>query len=353
MAVAMTAVDYNAVRYDPDKRRDHVESYFIKANDDSGERALWIKATLFARAREPGRCLAEGWAIAFERRAGASRQQAVKHTLSFERAAFGKAGLDVHWSGGLEAGGAEKDAVALCASPGAASGTARGAITTGERQIAWDLRFSGEPRPIVLLPSPKLYETALPSSKLVTPYPDLRFEGEVTAFGERWNVDGWRGMQGHNWGRGHAELYAWCHGNVWNEDPEFVVEGVSARVRMGPLLTPLTTLVCVRHRGVVYDFNRPADVVRARGDVGMRSWSFSAKTRHATIEGVVDAEGDDMVGLYYANPSSPMTHCLNTKLARARIRFEADGRPPLLLTSAAAALEVGTTNADHGVRMHV
>ena len=64
-------------------------------------------------------------------------------------------------------------------------------------------------------------------------------------------------------------------------------------------------------------------------------------------------DADDMVGLYYPNPHGPMTYCLNTKLARARVRFEASGRPPLLLTSRAAALEIGTRDDGHGVRMYV
>jgi hypothetical protein len=66
---------------------------------------------------------------------------------------------------------------------------------------------------------------------------------------------------------------------------------------------------------------------------------------------MVEARTDDMVGLYYANPDGAMTYCLNSKLASARVRFEPKGRAPLTLTSRAAALEVGTRDADHGVRM--
>jgi hypothetical protein len=58
-----------------------------------------------------------------------------------------------------------------------------------------------------------------------------------------------------------------------------------------------------------------------------------------------------MAGLHYANPDGAMTYCLNSKLARARIQFEARGRPPLFLSSRAAALEIGTRDAEHGVRM--
>jgi hypothetical protein len=203
--------------------------------------------------------------------------------------------------------------------------------------------------------SPRMYEGGFPRSKFVTPLPDLTFDGEVVVDGDRWAIDGWRGMQGHNWGKGHAELYAWCQVNAWSEtpDPELVLECVSARVRVGPLLVPLTTLVCVRHRGVSYDFIRPETVLRAHGDVTTRRYGFSARTELARIEGLIEAETEDMVGLYYANPEGPMTYCLNSKLATARVRFEPRGRPPLVLTSRSAALEIGTRDDDHGVTMHV
>jgi hypothetical protein len=332
--------DPNTIRFERGRGRDHVESWFLKANDAAGERALWIKATIFASAREPERPLAEGWAIVLERRGSERRRVALKHTLPFDEAFFGTQGLAIRW-------GAEGATPHMRMEPGRTSG----AIAAHGERIAWDLSFAGEPRPLSLLPAQALYDAPLPKSKLVTPLPDARFDGFVEAFGERWPVEAWRGAEGHNWGTGHAELYAWCHANVFEGGEDFVLEGVSARVRVGPVLTPLTTLVAVRHRGVEYDFDRPIDVARARGDLTLRSWTFSARSRHASIEGSVEADTEDMVGLYYANPQGPMTYCLNSKLARARVRFEADGRPPLVLTSRAAALEIGTRDDAHGVEM--
>jgi hypothetical protein len=219
--------------------------------------------------------------------------------------------------------------------------------------VGWDLRYAGTLAPITPLPLEAMYKPTFPSAKLVTPYPTLVFEGEVTAFGERWSVDGWRGMQGHNWGRRHTDTYAWCHINVWDQEEDFVLEGLSASVKLGPIRTPLLTLVCARHRGVRYDFNQPLDVARARGDVTLRRWAFSASSRYGRIEGEVEAQTEDMVGLYYQNPAGPMTYCLNSKLSRAHVRFEAQGRSPLVLSSRAAALEIGTHDAGHGVTMAV
>src|SRR5689334_7280367 len=104
----MNAVlDPNAVRFDPRSGQDHVESYFLKANEPNGERALWIKSTIYRSSREPTRALAEGWAIAFDKRGGLSRNIAVKHVVPFSSASFSPSGLDVRCSFFTTDGGEE------------------------------------------------------------------------------------------------------------------------------------------------------------------------------------------------------------------------------------------------------
>jgi hypothetical protein len=338
----LPSFDLNAVRFRPPLKGGHVESYFLKAADTAGERALWIRATIFAPLA--GRALAEGWAIAFERRGGSPRSVAVKHTLPFEGASFGKSGLDIRWE--VDGGPLPHDAMTMTA--GATSGRAK----SRDHSIAWDLRYSPCAPPIVPFPE-LLYTTPIPKVKTCTPTPDARFEGEVIIDGERWETSGWRGMQGHNWGRAHAERYAWCHASTWEGDDQFILEGMSGDLRIGKIPLPRATILCVRHRGIAYDFNRPLDLLRTRSDIGLRRWEFTAESGRARIEGAIDAGTDDFVGLYYPNPDGSMVYCLNASLAHARVRFEARGEPAIELASRAAALEIGTKDGRHGVKMVV
>ena len=334
-------MDFNAARYAPTAPRDHVESYFLKANDPEGARALWLKATIFSRASEPGGAVAEGWAIAFDRRAGTRRHQAWKSSIPIARASFDRARLGVTWD---EPG----DGAAFSLTPG----VARGRIDRGKSHVAWDLRYAEDGPPLELLPYGWMYSAPFPKSKLVTPVPDTTFSGEVEVNDERWSLDGWRGMLGHNWGRGHADLYAWCHVNAWDDAGEpLVFEAVSARVRTGPVLLPLLTLVAVRSRGVDYRFHRPSDMARAVAKIDGRRYVVSVESDLGRVEAELSADAEDMVGLYYANPVGPMTHCLNSKLAHARLSFEPAGRPRVVHTSSRAALEIGTHDLDPDVRM--
>lgn len=328
----------NAPRFDPAARKGHVESWFLKANDAAGERAIWIKATIYAADTEPERPLAEGWFVAFDRRSGATKIVALKLSRPFAEASFRRDGF------GVSIGRAD-ERLAWTA------GRLDGAFRDRSHAAAFSLAYEGDGAPVAPFPFAAMYAGRFPKQKLLTPMPDARVTGEVTLDGERWELGGWRGMQGHNWGRGHSDRYAWAHVNQWDTPEPVVLEGFSGQVKLGPWTTPLTTIVCVRHRGVAYDFNAPRDLLRATGDVTLRRWDFACEGRHGIVEGSIEASSDEMAGLYYPTPDGAMTYCLNSKLARARVHFQPRGRAPMTLTSRAAALEIGTRDAGHGVRM--
>jgi len=323
---------HDGVRFDASSRRDHVESYFLKINDPSGARALWVKATiLLARGKEP---IAERWAIAFERGAPAV---AAKSTIAFEDARFADDAIDIALDG-LEL-------------------TRTHARARPTDDIAFDLLIEDRSAPFVFYPYARMYEGTFPSSKFTSPMPNLRARGTVRMGDRAWNIDGWRGLLGHNWGRKHALAYAWGHCNVWDGDHaddasrDVVFEGLSARVRVGPLTTPTTTLVALRIGESTHMITHVSELLRNRGGMTYRRWRFSARDQSVSVRGELFAETDDMVGLHYENPDGAMTYCLNSKLARARLEIDERGKKTRVLESRAAALEIGTRDPNHGVAM--
>jgi hypothetical protein len=330
------------VRYAADGKG-HVESYFLKANDPHSRRAIWLKTTIYASGRGtiggPCHAVAEAWAIAFDAERG---HVAVKSSVPFDRARFDPRTLDI-----------EVDGVVL------RGHETRGAIETGGRRVEWDLALTSDGIPLVHFPHPWMYEGKFPSTKIVSPFPDLRATGSVTVNGERWEIERWPGLLGHNWAPRHTPLYAWGHCNVWERDEggepvtELVFEGSSAKVKVGPVLSPVTTLLCLRWRGVRYDLNSTLDLVTNRGEITPRRWRFEGEGRHVALRGEMWATSDDFVGLFYENPAGPPTPCLNSKLAHARLEIEPRGRPRFVVHSRAAALEIGTLDPTHGVRMYV
>lgn len=319
-----------------------VESYFVKANSPDATRALWLRTTVF---RQPGvPVVADAWAIAFDRHRG---HVAIKSTVPFPQARFAKSDFDV-----------EVDGCALSLT------RAKGSLSSGRGALAWALDFGPPLAPeIVHLPSSLMYRDGSPNAKLVTPLSDARARGTVRI--ERgagdidtWNVEGWPMMAGHNWGRANAELYAWSHCNLWEIDGApasgLVLEALSARVRMGPVLSPMMTMLFLRWRGKCWDLSGPRALGKNRGHLSLRRWEVTSQLGGPDgLELACDiaAETDDVVGLHYPNPAGPMTYCFNTKLARARLDLRLPDGTAFTATSRAAALEIGTLEPDHSIRM--
>ncbi len=324
----------------------HVESWFLKANEPGGRRAIWMKNTVFARApgeergREATPPMAEAWAIAFDRERG---HVAIKTSVPFERARFARGSFDV-----------EVDGCEL------SLGRARGTLEGGSRRITWDLGVGPErASAIVHLPRASLYRGRFPAAKLVTPLADARISGVLHvdrgegAPAEQWRVDEWPAMMGHNWGRSHARLYAWVHCNSWEDADDLAFEAVSARVRIGPVLSPMATGVFVRWKGRHWDLNARELLGKNRGIISLRRWEVTAEGQGIDLSAELSAETDDFVGLHYPNPSGAMTYCLNTKIARTRLELRLPGVAPFVATSRAGALEIGTRDQNHGVRMYL
>ncbi len=305
-------------------RGGHVESYFLRANHPDRPLALWAKATVLFPRRGPR--VRESWFIVFD--GERDRTFAHKVTAPFTPAFATAGGLDapgVRWTLG-------------------ARGACRGTMDGEDGHAAWDLAWARDDGPIgeplSIYPSRLLLEGPFPKSKLLTPQPALTFSGHVEAFGERLSVDGWRGMQGHNWGREHAFEYAWgqC---FFPGSPATWVEGFSGRIKLGPVLSPRLSALVVQRGDRALRFDRIFDPWRQRAEVGERTWSvsLSGADGRATLE--MDAGGRPMVCLGYANPDGALAYCTNSKLARTRLVVEpARGAPFTLESPHGGALEI-------------
>lgn len=315
----------NALRYDARARRGHVESWFLRANDPSRPRALWLKATILATPA--GESVAEAWGVVFD--GEQQRTFAHRETVPLARAAFvpetqGRLGVHVGCSSFVLGG----------------EGRAAGELRRGEARASWDLRWTPEAgplsEPLSLFPFRAMVDGPFPKSKLLTPHPALRFEGRLEAFGETIDVTGWRGMQGHNWGREHAFEYAW--GQCLFDDA--MVEGFTGRIRIAGRTSPRMSALVVRRGSAEYRFDRLFDFWRQEATVEARRWRvrLAGAAGEATLE--LDATNRPMVCLGYRNPDGRLSYCLNTKVAQVRLQVKpARGEPFELHSADGGALE--------------
>jgi hypothetical protein len=309
----------------------HYESFFQRANHPTRPLAFWIRYTLFSPKARPGDAVGELWAIVFN--GETNRHLAFKQEFPIGECIFGPSEFHVR------IGNAELDSRRL-----------HGGIRSGAGAISWDLSFSSEADPVLLLPI-GLYRTRLPAAKSLVAMPLARYSGRLSLDGETIGIADWIGSQNHNWGSRHTDSYAWGQVAGFDTHPQSFLEVATAKLKIGPLWTPPITPMVLRHKGREYALNGLLQSVRASGSFDCFNWRFASKTPQVDIEGTISAPRTAFVGLNYRNPPGGSKHCLNTKIAscRLQVRDRMLGTTELLETANRAAFEILTDDRSHGI----
>jgi hypothetical protein len=304
----------------------HYESFYLKASHPTEPLSLWIRYTVHKRPDEaPQGSL---WFTFFDTRADGP--WAVKVTTGDVGA-----GPD-HY---IHVGDARFE-------PGRVTGDA----SAEGRFASWRLTFdSGEP-PFRHLPRDFMYRAKLPRTKLLSPYPDARFSGHVEAGGRSIDLDGWRGMVGHNWGAQHAERWIWMHGADFDGHADAWFDCALGRIKIGSRTTPwignaVLSLDGVRHRlGGLGSFRR-TEV--SETPIGA---TFALPGKDMTVQGQVGGARKDFVGWIYSDPDGSEHNTVNCSVSDMTLTVSRPGQPPLTLRCAAgAAYELGMREKNHGM----
>ena len=192
------------------------ESFYIKAADPAGGRALWLRHTIHKPpGAEPSGSL---WLTFFEK---GTEPRATKAT-------YGAESLSVPAGAYVRVGEAEIGPTALT-----------GTLETPAMSARWDIAFTDSHEPLRHLPNERMYRSKLPRTKLLSPHPGASFSGTLELDGETISLAEWPGMVGHNWGSEHAERWVWIHGAGFEgRDPSDFLDIAAGRIEIGPWTTP-------------------------------------------------------------------------------------------------------------------
>ena len=303
-----------------DARGGHYESWFLRANDPRGSRAFWIRYTLFIPSDESAPRLGELWAIYFD--------GARAHPVSAQQ--------DIPWNECSVGADLQFGESVLH------SGEAKGAAQGSRHRLAWDLRWRGGTEPLLLLPAP-FYERGFPKAKALVSHPLVEFDGEIIVDGEPIAINGWRGSENHNWGSRHTDSYAWGQVAGFDNDANAFLECASARLKIGPIWSPVMTLAVLRLGDETIAFNSVKRSWRQKAQYAPGRWSLVCVQDGTKLHVTMRADAKDIVALRYRNPPGGIKTCLNTKIASCEALLERPGAAPLHLTSAhGAAFEILT-----------
>ena len=307
----------------------HYESFYIKACLPGGGRAVWIRHTVHKRPGETPTCAL--WFVLFDSEAAAPR--ATKRQFGADELAD------------------PPDCYIRVADATLTDGRATGRVATDVLEAKWDLTFADSHEPFHHLPRDFLYRAPLPKTKLLSPYPDAVFSGRIELDGEAIEIEGWRGMIGHNWGAEHAERWIWIQGSGFEgRSPEDYFDMAVGRIKVAGRTTPwignaMLTLDGKPHR--LGGFGHiPSTEVEERSTAAR----FELAGKGIKLSGTVEAPAKDFVAWIYADPVGPDHNTLNCSISDLTLDVELDGGPAERLTVAqAAAYELGTRDTDHGI----
>jgi hypothetical protein len=308
-------------------KKGHYESWYLKAGEPGGSRAVWIRYTIHKRpGAEPEASL---WLTLFDSAHG--RPLAVKETA-------GAARLSANPESFLEVEGLGRFA------PGLAEGQIEGA----GRHASWHLEIGGGEPPLEHLPA-KLYRGPLPRTKLLTVSPAAQFSGWVEVEGRRLEIETWPGMIGHNWGTQHAERWVWMHGTDFDgHGPDSWIDLAIGRVKLGPWTSPwvangAVSLDGVRHRLGGIGTLRATEVEAQAGEL-----HFSLPGAGLTLRGAASSPPDDTVAWIYSDPDGSQHHTLNCSISRLNLDMVSDdGALHKLTTRTGCTYEYGSRDFDH------
>jgi hypothetical protein len=293
------------------------ESHYLTAVDPRGGRAVWVRYTSDKAPGESAR--GRLWCTAF----AAARAPLARRTARAGEIAAPPAG-----------GWARIDGAAI------GPDGARGSL----EEVTWELRWRGQAPAVGYLPRGWLYDRRLPRSNGAALVPDATFAGWVERAGERVDVEGWRGMVGHNWGADHADRWIWAHATGLGErDETGWLDVVLARTRVGGLLTPWLPAGALQ-----LDGRRHAIGLGA----GMRGLRVAVARERERVEIALPSLGD---GLWleaalpsettarwdYATPSGGSRDVRNCSIASGRLRLGTGPAAATIELEARLVVEVG------------
>ncbi|XXF77238.1 hypothetical protein P2318_29920 [Myxococcaceae bacterium GXIMD 01537] len=313
------------------------EIWFLVVLDLSGDRAWWLRYTLFHPAPgAPGEPRATLWAAAFDR-GSSTPTVALKaiHPLSaFDAGTPGRFGIRI--------GDAEL-----------APGRCHGRVASGGHSIGWDLRFTPdaahavrrEPRGAGLLPL---------ATHVLHAHDDITFTGTLTVDGERHEVRGAPGLQKHLWGTRRIEELTWLYVPRFREDPEARLEALTVCPKQGgPRLSP----IYFRDAKTRATFHEMPGLLLTRVEVPHRNeFLFRANSPTVSLRGRAWCDPRTLAGYAYRDPKGWDVHVAQSDVAECEVEVAtrphplARWSPARRLTSAIGALEFHAPQPLEGIR---
>jgi hypothetical protein len=213
-------------------------------------------------------------------------------------------------------------------------------VRGGAGPATWDLTWTGDEPPLRHLPKSFMYSAPLPKTKLESPRPHVHVSGQVTFGGEVFELDGWPGMIGHNWGAQHAERWIWLHGVLFDDRPDDWLDIALGRIRVGRVLTPWVANGVISLNGERIRIGGLG--ARLHANEGPSHLDLNLHGHDARLRLTVHSNRPQTVVWRYADPDGGEHHVANCSIAELEaVVIPRDGPAAKLRTAYGGTYELG------------
>ena len=216
----------------------------------------------------------------------------------------------------------------------------------GVRGAGWDLSWTSSEAPLRHLPKPWMYGAKLPRTKLESPLPAITLSGTVGGI----DVDGWRGMIGHNWGSQHAERWIWLHGTAFEGSPDTWFDLALGRIRVGGWTTPWVANGEISLDGRRVRLGGLGRTRKLRVEEDPLRLGLVVPGDGLRLELAVRSPREQTVVWRYADPDASEHHTAHCSVAAMDlVVIGADDQPRRLHSPHGGAYELGMRETTHGL----
>ena len=311
-------LDCTAIRMPAEPGRGTYESFYFRGTSADGMHAFWLKHGML-RYRDSGEVWLEAALVLYDRED--NRTSAV----------YSREALDPERFSRMSSQARDWEHVVLEAANGSSVEIAQGHVAgrlVGEGGKArWDMKLRRSGMKLLPFPHEAMYRLPWPANKLLTRDCHMDFHGALRA-GDLAFTGTFHGMNGHNWGSGHAPTYAYanCGQFAGGKDHHAYFDGFSARAKLaGGLASPHLSMASLHIAGQWHHFNSllqaPRHEVKRLDDYGWRAELSNASHRlEIDIDGGTPASLP-WAALHYDQPDRKRVVVKNTKFATLKLRL--------------------------------
>ena len=307
------------------------ESWYLSLRDPVTLRALDLRFSLLI-SNNGFRRVAETWGVFFQKTPGKDTSKlALKETFDLKNfsTALNKEGFQI----------------GDCAF---SSNATRGKVQSKGQSIEWDLTMSPRQNVSFDLVPGSLRKTGLVRNMILTPQPDLSFDGVVRVNGEEFRFKGATGMQGHQSGARniHSSIAGHCNCfiNEQGVPVPFVFDGVSLRsLLFAGIPGPRVSSFYFLYQGKQHYFNSVRDMVRLKSKHSLNDWIFQAERGDLMFRGHATVEHKDFAGLTLEDTNGSLIYFATSKFSNLEIHVYNRGKLETALRGdQTAAIEISS-----------